>query len=53
MRTNHNALTRVIQFVCKHRRSYEIISFEKEQTIVQLKFTEKHLQCYNYLKSIA
>ena len=48
MQTNHNALTRVIQFVCK--RSYEIISFEKEQTIVQLKFTEKHLQCYYTVK---
>ena len=29
----HNALTRVIQFVCTHRRSYKTTSFEKEQSI--------------------
>ena len=34
MQTNfHNALTRVIQFVCTHRRSYETTSFKKEQSI--------------------
>ena len=27
---SHNALTRVIQIVCTHRRSYETTSFEKE-----------------------
>ena len=30
----HNPLTRVIQFVCRHSRSYETISFEKEQSIL-------------------
>ena len=29
----HNALKRVIQFVCTHRRSYTTKSFEKEQSI--------------------
>ena len=29
----HNALTRVIQFVRTHRRSYKTTSFEKEQSI--------------------
>ena len=29
----HYALTRVIQFVCTHRRSYKTTSFEKEQSI--------------------
>ena len=38
MQTNfHNALTRVIQFACTHRRSYKNTSFEKEQSIVKLK----------------
>ena len=32
----HNALTRAIQFVCKHRRGYETTSFEKEQSITKL-----------------
>ena len=29
----YNALTRVIQFVCTHRRSYKTTSFEREQSI--------------------
>ena len=29
----HNALTRVIQFICTRRRSYKTTSFEKEQFI--------------------
>ena len=32
----HNALTRVIQFVCTHRRSYKTTSFEKEQSIASI-----------------
>ena len=32
LKTNfHNALTRVIQFECKHRCSYETTSFEKKK----------------------
>ena len=32
----HNALTRVIQFVCTHPRSYKTTSFEKKQSIAQI-----------------
>ena len=47
MQTNfHNELTRVIQFECTHRRSYETknnpllktTSFEKEQSIAYITF---------------
>ena len=30
---SNGLLTRVIQFVCTHRRSYKSTSFEKEQSI--------------------
>ena len=57
----HNALTRVIQFVCTHRCSYKTTSFEKEQSIANYHHTiikyhhniiKYHHNIMNYLHNI-